>query len=114
MEFVRGDTFAFKFKITTQDNEDISISDIDTLFITCRKKTHESSPIIFQKNLDDVTIEDGYCHVVFEPEDTETLKLGMYYFDIEITLNSGYRKSKLYNFTITAETTIHGGDESGN
>ena len=111
MDFVRGDTFSFKFKITTSGGGNITINDIDTLFITCREYPNESSPIIFQKTKTDVTIDNNYCHVVFEPEDTEKLDLGMYYFDVEITLPSGYRKSKLYTFTLTPETTIHGCEE---
>lgn len=111
--FVRGDTFAFKFLIKTEESP-INTNDIDTLYITCKKGTDNISETIFQKNLEDVTIENGYCHVVFEPKDTQKLNYGRYYFDIEITLKSGYRKTKLYTFTLTEETTLHGGNDNGN
>ena len=108
--FVRGDSFPFKFSIKTSQGENVNINDINTLFITCKKETDNIASIIFQKTLEDITIEDGYCHVVFNPKDTEKLNYGKYFFDIEITLNNGYRKSELYTFTLTEETTLHRGD----
>lgn len=115
MEFIRGDTFAFKFPIKLANKAIITKNDIYTLFITARKYTTETSPILFQKTLDDVEIDtDGYCHVKINPEDTEKLTYRLYYFDVEITLKNGYRKSKLFEFKLTQETTIHGsGDASG-
>ena len=115
IEFVRGDTFAFKVKIPYKDGTPVTLNAIDTLLITVRKMAQKQSPILFQKTLNDVTIdENGYCHCVFNPEDTETLIYGPYYFDIEVTLKGGYRKSRLYQFNITKETSIHGGDVNGN
>lgn len=116
LEFVRGDTFAFKFLLTTKDGIAIKKEDIDTLFITARKYANKESPIIIQKKLEDVEIDsDGYCHTKFEPKNTEELIYGSYFFDIEVTLKSGFRKTKLFQFKINKETTIHeSGDESGN
>lgn len=116
MEFIRGDTFAFKFLIKLTNKAIITKEDIETLFITTRKIARKSSEVIFQKTLDDVEIDaEGYCHVKFNPKDTENLSYGSYFFDVEITTTSGYRKSKLFQFTITKETTIHeSGDYSGN
>ena len=66
--------------------------------------------------LEDIEIDDeGYGHAIFKPEDTENLQYGFYCFDIEITLKNGYRKSRLYYFEITPESTIHeGGVVDGN
>ena len=116
ISFVRGDTFPFKFKLTMKDETIIKKEDIDTLFVTIRKYANKSSPIIFEKTLDDVEIdEEGYGHVKFNPEDTEELIYGSYFFDIEITLTNGYRKTKTCQFTLTKETTIHeSGDVDGN
>lgn len=114
MKFVKGDTQAFKFKITTKDGEDVERGDISALLITCKKAPSDNSPVIFQKTLEDVTLEDGYYHAVFAPEDTQSLPIGKYYFDIEVTLARGYRKTKLVAFELTAETTVHGGSSYGN
>ena len=51
-EFVRGDTFAFKFKLTIQDKVAIQKEDIDTLFITCRRYASKEFPVVFEKTLD--------------------------------------------------------------
>ena len=115
-EFVRGDTFAFKFLLTMQDGTAVKKEDIDTLFITCRKFASKESPIIFKKTLEDVEIDtDGYCHAIFNPEDTQELIYDSYFFDIEVTLKGGFRKTKLFQFKITKETTIHeSGGTNGN
>ena len=114
LEFVRGDTFPFKAPLKFKDGTNVKDSDIKTLFVTCRRAPEKGSPIIFQKNLSNVTIEDGYCHVIFNPEDTEDLDYGKYYFDIEVTLNNGTKKTRTVKFELTKETTIHGsGDVDG-
>lgn len=113
-EFIRGDTFPFKTRLTYKNEQPVLKSDIETLLITCRKAPDKYFPIIFQKNLEDVEIDsNGYCHVVFKPEDTETLEYGIYFFDIEVTLKNGYRKTKLESFALTQETSTHGGEENG-
>ena len=110
VKFVRGDTCLFKVQLSSTGDESLNMSDIDTIFITCRKTPDKDSDVLFQKNKDDIELdENAYLHFKFEPEDTENLYYGLYYFDVEITLKSGYRKSKLYQFELTEETTIHGG-----
>lgn len=115
-EFVRGDTFAFKFLLTMQDKTPVQKENIDTLFITCRKCANKQSPIIFKKTLEDVEIDaEGYCHAKFNPEDTQELIYDTYFFDVEITTKGGFRKTKLVQFEITKETTIHeSGGTNGN
>lgn len=114
MNFIRGDTQFLKFLVTFKDQTLIKLEDIDTLFITCKKSIY-SRENIFQKTIDDVKIdEEGYVHIVFKPEDTESLEYGKYVFDIEITTKAGYRKTKLFEFTLVGETTFHGGDANGN
>ena len=110
LKFVRGDTCLFKVKLITNGDDIIESKDIDTIFITCRQEPTKDSNILFIKTIDDMVLDkDEYLHCKFDPSDTENLYYGIYYFDIEITLKSGYRKSKLYQFELTQETTIHGG-----
>lgn len=110
--FVRGDTFAFKKKLKFADGSPVKANDVEMLLITFKSEPKDSSPIIFQKKLNDVIIDqDGYCHVVFKPKDTEKLVYGTYYFDIEVTLTNGLRKTSLEKIQLTEETTSHGGDE---
>ena len=110
VKFVRGDTCLFKVQLSSTGDKSLNMSDIDTIFITCRKTPDKDSDILFQKTKEDIVIDqDAFLHFQFNPDDTENLYYGLYYFDIEITLKSGYRKSKLYQFELTEETTIHGG-----
>ena len=111
MNFIRGDTFSFKFLLKRKDELIPTKEDIKTLFITARKYPTKEAPIIFQKTLNDVEIDnEGYCHGKFNPEDTEDLIYGSYFFDVVITLKNGYRKTRLFKFDLERETTIH---ESG-
>ena len=116
ISFVRGDTLPFKFRIRLKDGTPIQKEDIDTLYITVRKRATKDSPVIFRKKLEDIEIdEEGYCHAIFNPEDTEELIYGSYFFDREVTLKNNYRKTKLDKFEVTSETTIHeGGVVDGN
>lgn len=115
-KFVRGDTFAFKVPVKLKNDAVLKEENVDTIYITARKDTREDSKVIFEKTKQDVQIdEEGYCHAVFNPEDTENLDYGFYIFDVEITLKSGYRQTKVYKFELTKEATIHGsGDVNGN
>lgn len=114
-KFVRGDTMPFKTPINLKDGTSIRTEDIGTLFITAREKPLITAPIIFQKTLEDVTIDqEGYLHVIIEPEDTQELPYGEYFFDIQITSKTNYRKTRLFKFKLTGETTIYGGDNNGN
>ena len=51
--FVRGDSFPFKTQITKKDGTPITLNEIETLFVTCRKMAIKESPILFQKKLED-------------------------------------------------------------
>ena len=108
IEFVRGDSFPFYFGLNHKDGTPVTMSEIDTLFITCRIKPDSAFPVLFKKTKDDVTLdEQGNCHVLFEPKDTEELEYGFYCFDIEVTLMNGYRKTALHEFNLTKESTTH-------
>ena len=54
MEFTRGDTQPFKFKITDKDGKSISSENIKTLILTCRKYNLKSSAVLFDKNKEGV------------------------------------------------------------
>lgn len=112
----KGETFARKSKIIILGSEEnITIDDIKSIFITLREQPYENYPIIIQKNKDDIQLdEEGYLHFEFSAEETEKLKYGKYYFDISITLKNGFRKIKFYELEITQKTTFYnGGDING-
>lgn len=102
---IKGDTIVFSTNLKDASGEPIAQSDISTILCTLKKTINGN--IIFQKTLDDMTYEEGLLTITFAPSDTEPLSYGDYYFDIEVTLNSGYRKSKLAQLTLTEEVTTH-------
>lgn len=110
MNLTRGDTLKIKFAIQNTQGDKISKEDISTLFLTLKKSSY-SKEYIFQKTLQDFEVDDNgmYC-VIFEPKDTETLDYGEYVFDIEVTLQNRYRKTRIYKLELTEEATFHGGD----
>lgn len=109
IKFVRGDTLSFKLPISYADGTPIPEASFKEVFVTARVNPIKSSEILFQKNINDIIIEDEYIRVVFEPKDTENLEYGIYACDVEVTLTNGVRKTKYFNFQITDETTINGG-----
>ena len=103
--FKRGDTFAFCIPIEAP--QPITIEEIETLYCTCRKFPEETSPIIFQKELKDMTVDNEGIHIVIKPEDTENENYGTYYFDVELTLKTRYRATYVGMFELLYETSIH-------
>lgn len=109
--FLRGDTFLFKVKIELKNGNPVKMSDIETLFVTCKNGFGNSAVEIFRKTKDEVELdENGYLHVIFKSEDTQDLEVGNYVFDIEVTLKDGYRKSKKGQFTLEYDVTDHKGE----
>ena len=112
IKIIRGDTATLAFPITNKTGQGILLSDIDTLILTCRNKYYE---MLFNKNKEDFRFEDNKCKVDLNPEDTEQINCSNpIYFDIEVTLKNGTRKSKLCELKLMKDYTTHGGDENGN
>ena len=117
INFTRGDTFSFKFKVKDKQNNYLLKTDLSSLLVTCRKNPDRNYPILFQKTIEDIEQDqDNYFHVILNPEDTETLNYpsDCYYIDIEATTRNGFRKTRIYELNLDKETSIHGGDENGN
>ncbi len=116
IEFVRGDTPTLVFPIKNKSGEIIVLEDIDTLILTCRRHPDRVSDIIFEKNKEDFRFEDNKYKVTLKPEDTQELVYsdGTFYFDIEVTLKTGQRKTRNYEMNLEKDCSIHGGDDVGN
>lgn len=86
MEFTRGDTQPLKFQRLDADGEPITTTP-EKMFFTV-KSSYKDKDHIFQKTLDDMELgDDNFWHFVLEPSDTETLAVGSYVYDIEVTEN---------------------------
>ena len=105
----RGDqhTYSFRIKNTNTGAFINSKDELDKLFITFREKPLKTSPILFQKTLDDIEIDSETHKVKFQilKEDTESLDYGTYGYDIEITIGN-LIKTKTGLLTLTDEYTM--------
>lgn len=78
-EMVKGDTLAFVFEI-----EDFT-EDLASCYFSC-KKNSEDVAYVFQKSLENgiTKLDTGKYKVRVAPEDTKTLQIGKYYYDLQI------------------------------
>lgn len=107
LEMTRGDTLRFKFQRKTE-NEEIIYEKLDKMYFTV-KKNRETKKVLIQKTSDHgITYDEGtgYYHVVIEPEDTDNLSYGKYYFDVEITKNDIVKTIILGTLQINKEVTF--------
>lgn len=107
LEMIRGDTLNLKFQRKTE-NQEVIFENVDEMFMTF-KKNRETKKSLIQKRLNHgITYdsETGYYHVVINPEDTDNLSYGKYYFDVEITKNNIVKTILLGTLQINKEVTF--------
>lgn len=111
IELIRGDTLTLVFPLTDDDGNTIGMDEIETLFLTARQYPNKESTILFSKEKKDFSFIDNLYEVEILPTETETMLLKKFYFDIEVTLTDGTRKTKIVEVNLEKDYTIHGGDE---
>ncbi|MCI8466991.1 MAG: hypothetical protein HFI08_02215 [Bacilli bacterium] len=86
IEFIRGDTYSFRFQRKLK-NEEIITERPDQVFFSV-KEYYSDEECLFQKRLSNNTIiydeSDHYYYITIESEDTCNLEFGTYDFDIVI------------------------------
>ena len=110
LEFPRGDTKVFKFKITDKNGEKLNLTSTDKLYMTVKKDVN-SNTVIFQKRIGNGIEfkDDGYYYVTILPSDTSELSYGQYGYDIEIKTGTGIVKTLVVGtITLTEEYTFKG------
>lgn len=113
-ELIRGDSAVIEFELTDDNDENIPLSDIDTLILTARP--YPDCEELFTKEKSDFALEDKTYSVEILPKDTEELNLKKFYFDIEITLKDGTRSTLLGEINLEKDITTHksGGADNEN
>lgn len=115
-EFKRGDTKVLdKFRLLNADGEVLKLGTNDTLYFTVKKDAN-SKNVLIQKTTKDSGIsleDDGYYHIILDPEDTNDLDYGDYQYDIELkSIGSRTFVRTLVEGVITlTEEITWGGDE---
>lgn len=107
IEMYRGDTLIIVFAIEDIAGEKINKDDIETLFLTARKYPDLDSKVLFEKEMKDFNMVDGLFEVTIEPECTEKLRLDTIYYDFEVTLKDGFRKTEVGTIKLKKDVTIH-------
>lgn len=104
MDFTRGDSQPIKFQRLDSDGNAITATP-DEMYFTV-KFSYKDETAVFQKTLDDMTFgEDNYWHFVIEPSDTQTLPVGKYVYDIEVTTGENVFTISKGTLTLLPEAT---------
>lgn len=92
----RGDTGVINF-----DLENYDLGENDSVVLTVKQNVNTDA-IIMQKELDHETKQ-----FIIEPDDTKTLRYGVYVYDIQLTTEIGevHTVIKPHDFTIESEVT---------
>lgn len=108
VEMIRGDTLKLKFSRQTE-KEEIIKEPVDEMFMTFKENIYTRN-FVFQKCLQKGSIfyeeSTGYYHVTIEPKDTEHLRYGDYFFDIEIKMNDIVKTIAKGILTLKEEVTF--------
>ena len=109
MNITRGDYKGFKF-IRKDINDKVITDKPDEMYITIKRSFYEPSEKLIQKRLSTSEIkydeETNYYSFELLPEDTNNLKYGDYYFDIEIKNGDKVKTIKKGTLKIEYEVTF--------
>ena len=83
ISLTRGDSFECTFKAYEQDGERYVLQDGDKVAFAMKQSLDDTEPCLYKEL-------DGYT-LVLDPEDTEGLDFGTYWYDVHIVYSDGYR-----------------------
>lgn len=104
ISMIRGDSESIKVSCKDAQGVDVPLEDGDTLYFTVKKSTNTEEKIL-QKIVSEFT--DGVALITIFPKDTRELKIGNYYYDIQLNRANGQVKTIIppSRFIINAEVT---------
>lgn len=103
IQLTKGDTAHLSIAITnTSAKEPYKVLPTDTLILTVKKNSKETSPVLIQKRL------SGIADFHFVPEDTSGLAVGEYVYDVELRTREGdiYTVIQCNSFQLLPEVTM--------
>ena len=109
IEFIRGDTYSFRFQRRLQ-NDEVITERPDQVFFSV-KEYYEDEECVFQKRLSNSTIvydeTDHYYYITIESEDTCDLEMeSSYYFDIVIVKDNDVKTIAVGKMRLLKEVTF--------
>lgn len=102
IHLTKGDTARLSITVTNiSTNEPYEVLPTDTLILTVRKRSRETSPVLIQKKL------SGISDFHFVPKDTSELAVGEYVYDVELRTREGdiYTVIPCSSFRLLPEVT---------
>lgn len=104
LSMVRGDTARFRFQ-RLDANGDVILTEADDAWFTV-KSSVKNDAFKLQKSLSDMTFdEEGYYHFTINPDDTNGLSFGRYFYDVEVIQDGVKSTISIGNFDIASEVT---------
>lgn len=104
----RGDIRPVRFIIRSPNGgKNDTVSDFDEIYFTV-KQNFRMKPFLFQKRLTTNEIalqEDGSFQFTIQPQDTDHLMFGTYYFDIEVVKEEEIKQTFVGSLILTKEAT---------
>ncbi|WP_298061733.1 hypothetical protein [uncultured Rikenella sp.] len=113
MEITRGDTKYFKFQRKRKHDSEV-IEDLPNKLYFTIKYSNTDENILIQKTLKNgikYNTNDKYYYITINPEDTNNLPYGKYYYDIEVIKDNNYKQTiAIGEINITSEVTFYGNE----
>lgn len=104
ISMIRGDSETIKVSCEDAQGVNVPLEDGDTLYFTVKKSTNTEEKIL-QKIVSEFT--EGVALITIFPKDTRELKIGNYYYDIQLNRANGQVKTIIppSRFIVKAEVT---------
>lgn len=104
ISMIRGDTEVIKVSCRNESGVDVHFAEGDTIYFTVKRNTNIEGKTL-QKIVTEFT--DGVAYINILPTDTRELRVGNYYYDIQLNRANGQVKTIIppSRFTINAEVT---------
>lgn len=105
---VRGDSRVLRIDVLDENGAAYNPAPLDTITMTVRKGSHRGEIVIQKETGDaDVAVISGGWQITIQPEDTEELSYTLYFYDIEVTLEDGYKQTVIpySSFNLVREVT---------
>ena len=105
-EFIRGDTFRFKFKLIDSNQNVLQLTSGDELYFTMKTNSNKRD-FILQKRFSrgEITEENGYYYITLSHSDTGDLKSSSYVYDIQLISNDLVKTLVEGNVTLNQDVT---------
>lgn len=105
----RGDTVSLKVDLVDYDGDPYTLQDGDKAIFRLKKCACDSK-LLVEKDLE--IDENNQLYLMIDPEDTENLKFGIYYYEIEVVTSDDYHFTVIDNSPLEIGKELENHDQS--